>query len=143
MFKENLRHIYFWTWRQFSTGGNISTHIWLHMKLFEASDFGVHFRKKINMEAWVPGRLTSCEDPRRNKKKKNLCSYPPQSYRQTCASSYFPACVTFFLCLTTEPYRSLQHPAFGDFLWLYPIPWRSLESYVRWRDYREPQTFSP
>lgn len=39
---QSLPQIYLWAWKQNETGGNISTHLRLHMRLLEAGGFGVH-----------------------------------------------------------------------------------------------------
>lgn len=134
-FVQSLPQIYFGTWKQNWAGGNISKHLWLQMMLLEAGGFGVHFGNRRHPWKYVFLRdWQAMVDFRRNQKTTTTttCSHLPPSCRQRRVSSHL-ACITF-LYLAAEPESSLQHLAFGDFLWLCHIPWRSSESWNRWRD---------
>lgn len=129
-----LPEIYFWTWKQNWAGGNSSTHLWLHMRLLEAGGFGVRFGNRRHTWKYVFLRNSQAKvDYRTNKKKYPMLS--PASELQA-KKSFFSSCLHYFVCvcLAAEPESSLQHFAFGDFLWLCHIPWRSSESWNRWRD---------
>ena len=97
-FAPCLPEIYFWTWKQNWAGGNISTHLWLHMRLLEAGGFGVRFGNRRHTWKYVFLRNSQAKVDYRTNKKNNLGSHLPLSCRQRRVSSHL-AYITFCVCV--------------------------------------------